>query len=433
MRWRCKALLAMIAGFAAASVLTALKFEGLFQGCLDHPAIQYATRPVRNPVSELNRELQERKIHLTLDGPAGYLRSALDALKIPVQSQMVVFSKTSLMQAIINPSNPRTIFFNDSVAVAWVRGEPFVELAAEDPGQGVIFYVLDQKPIETPQFRRIDGCLQCHESYNSLGVPGMLVRSVHPASNGAPMRALGDFISDHRSPFEERWGGWYVTGKSGALQHMGNLMFNSNAEPIAKAPEIDSLDGKFDLSSYLSPYSDIVALMVFEHQMHMTNLFTRAGWETRSILYDEHFKASGTNGTHQDLATFLDEAATELVDYILFIDEAPLHGRVRGTSGFSEEFAARGPQDSKGRSLRQFDLERRLMRYPCSYMIYSEAFDRLPAELKEALYGRMWQILSGEDQSAKYARLSDSDRRAVVEILRATKIGVPDYFQPIKH
>jgi hypothetical protein len=260
----------------------------------------------------------------------------------------------------------------------------------------------------------------------------MLVRSEFTAPNGYAMQQLGEFVSDHRSPFEERWGGWYVTGKVGGLRHMGNLMFADSkvAEPVSKVGEISSLDGRFDTTAYLSPYSDVIALMVFDHQMRMMNLFTSSGWEVRSALYDR--QKGPTSGTEPPaVATVLREAANEVVDYMLFVDEAPLHGKIEGTSGFAEEFAARQPRDSKGRSLRQFDLERRLMRFPCSYMIYSDAFEGLPAELKHAIYQRMWQILSGQEKAQKYSRLSSPDRQAVVEILRETKQGLPDYFQAI--
>jgi len=112
----------------------------------------------------------------------------------------------------------------------------------------------------------------------------------------------------------------------------------------------------------------------------------------------------------------------------LFVEEAPLPSRMRGTSGFAERFASQGPRDRQGRSLRQLDLDKRLMRYPSSYMIYTQAFDSLPAEAREAIYQRMWQVLSGEDSSARYARLSLADRQAIVEILRETKPGLPAYF-----
>ena len=126
----------------------------------------------------------------------------------------------------------------------------------------------------------------------------------------------------------------------------------------------------------------------------------------------------------------LPSTVTEIVDYLLFVDEAPLPGRVQGTSGFAEQVAQRGPFDQQGRSLRQFDLSRRLMRYPCSYLIYSPVFDALPAQPREAIYQRMWQILSGHERSGRYARLSESDRVAIVQILRDTKKGLPGYFRP---
>jgi hypothetical protein len=396
--------------------------EGLFPGELDHPAIGYATRPARDTVAELNLEIRHGLAQLKFDGTSGYLRSVLQALDVPIESQMLVFSKTSLMQAIINPRNPRSIFFNDSVAVAWVRGEPYVEVAAEDPQRGTIFYTLNQTPVEQPQFVRSNDCLTCHLSHASLGVPGMMVRSVFPASNGSPVRQLGDYLSDHRSPWTERWGGWYVTGKNTALKHMGNAVFTNSDQALSMfGNDTESLAGEFDTDGYLSPYSDIVALMVFEHQMHAINLFTRVGWEVRLALYD-----------HSDSTSrILIDTARELADYLLFIDEAPISGNVRGSSGFTGKFSAQGPRDSQGRGLRQLDLQRRLMRYPCSYMICSKAFDSLPDEAREATYKRMWQILSGAEKGDRYARLSLADRQAVIEILRETKKGLPDYFRPL--
>jgi hypothetical protein len=125
----------------------------------------------------------------------------------------------------------------------------------------------------------------------------------------------------------------------------------------------------------------------------------------------------------------LQEAVNDVVDYLLFVDEAPLSAKIAGSSSFVKKFSAQGPRDSKRRSLRELDLVTRLLRYPCSYMIYTEAFDSLPSEAKDAIYRRMWQILSGQEKDARYARLSIGDRGAVVEILRETKQGLPSYFQ----
>jgi len=414
------------AGFIITAAFALADLTGAFVADLDHPAIEYPTRPATDPIAQLNRSIQEGKIELKFDGPSGYLRSALQALHIPVESQMLVFSKSSFQAPRINPGNPRSLFFNDSVAVGWVRGGDILEIAAEDPRQGVIFYLLDNQPpakpkVEEPQFKRSDECLQCHESYSTLGVPGMLMRSVYPGPDGTPMFAAGTFATDHRSPIEERWGGWYVTGDSGSIRHLGNAAYADpqNPRPVTARPirNPHSVQGRFDATGFLTPYSDIVALLTFEHQVRMVNLLTRVGWEIRYALHEEQH---GTVG-HDYTLRRLRETTGEIVDYLLFADEAPLAGVVKGSSGFAETFAAAGPFDRQGRSLRQFDLKTRLMRYPCSYMIYSPAFDALPAESNHAISRRLSEILSGEDREAKYARLSRTDRQAVLEILRDTK------------
>jgi hypothetical protein len=376
---------------------------GVFTGALDHPAIEYQKRAVHDPVAELNRKLDDGKT-LAHETAHGYLRAVLDALGIPVESQIAVFAKSSFQQHLINPANARAIYFNDAVSVGWVRGGPMLEIAAEDPQQGTIFYVLNQWASAKPRLTRRDDCLTCHESYDTLGVPGMLLRSVYPANNGFVLRELGSYNVDHRVAFAHRWGGWFVTGKTDAMSHLGNAAFKGENEA-------ESVEANF--AGYLSPGSDIVALMVFDHQMHMTNLLTRAGWETRFALYEKTI-------TPEKLGTM----AKEIVDYMLFVDEAPISSPVRGTLGFEEKFASQGHFDGNGRSLRQFDLNRRMMRYPCSYMVYSAAFDGLPEEAKNAIYQRMWRVLSG----AEHSRLSEDDRRAIIEILRDTKKDLPQYF-----
>jgi len=395
----------------------------------DSPAIEYATRPTTDAVAQLNAKIQQGKVHLKFDDRQGYLRSVLGALDVPIESQLVVFSKTSFQMYRISPSNPRSLYFNDSVAVGWVRGGPIVEVAAEDPAQGVIFYTLDQKPAEKPQFvRHDDTCLACHQA----GVPSTRIESVYPAPDGLPNEELGEYATSDASPFERRWGGWYVTGETGALRHMGNAVLKDTTKAdslfASQTLNLASLKGKFDTDAYLSPYSDIVALMVFEHEMHVMNLFTMAGWQVR---YSEYLDQTSPDPVDRLGATeaVLREAANSVADALLFANEVPLPNAIRGTSGFAEMFSAEGPRDAQGRSLRQFDLQKRLMRYPCSYMIYSPAFDALPGDLKEQVYDRMWVILSGRDTTKKYVTLSPADRQAIVEILRATKRDLPDYFR----
>jgi hypothetical protein len=394
-------------------VLVSAQLETTFFDAIDQPAIQYHTREAHDPVASLNQQLLTGGVRFTFDPDRGYLRSTLEALKISIDSQIVVFSKTSVQAGIISPRNPRTLFFNDAVAVGWMRGG-FIELAAQDPQQGIIFYLLPQQQTATPQFIRTDQCLSCHHSYNTLGVPGMLARSVVADPRGVAMPYLGNYLTDHRSPFDERWAGWYVTGSVGSMRHLGNATVADRDrfdEAItADTLNLKSLDGRFDTSAYLSPHSDVVALMVFNHQMAMMNLITRVGFETRAGAETR-------------------DNVRELVDYLLFVDERPLPGRIQGSSRFAETFAAPGPRDGKGRSLRQLDLERRLLRYPCSYMVYSDAFDGLPANAREAIYRRMWDVLSGNDNSVRYARLTPSDRQAIIEILRDTKQNLPQYWK----
>ena len=409
----------VVAMFVVSTFLCALgasasidSLETTFFDALEHPAIGYATRPANDPVAALNRKLAGGDISFRFDPANGYLRSTLDALGIAVQSQIAVFSKTSVQARIIDQSNPRTIFFNDEVAVGWMR-DGFIELAAQDPQQGVIFYALPQQQTPTPQFLRANGCLQCHHSYATLGVPGMLTRSVVTARNGMTLPFLGNYVTDHRSPYEERWAGRYVTGSAGAMRHMGNVTVidpNKLDESItSETLNVKSLEGRFDTSTYLSSQSDIAALLVFDHQMRMMNLLTRVGWEARVSSDPEALR----------------EHAKEFVDYLLLVDEAPLPGKVQGSTDFAAKFASLGPRDSQGRSLRELDLEHRLLRYSCSYMIYSAAFDALPAQAKAAIYARLADVLAGRESSARYARLSPANRQAIAEILRDTKPDFP--------
>jgi len=383
------------------------------------PAIDYATRPPDDPIAQLNRKLQSGQATLAFEPGSGYLRSVLAALSMPVESQIAVFSKTSVQAPLINPANPRSIFFSDAVVIAWPRGG-FIEAAAIDPKLGAIFYALNQQPAPVPQFIRSERCTTCHQSGETLGVPGMLLRSVPTRADGRAMPQRGNYVTDHRSPLSERWGGWYVTGRAAGGAHLGNAVVTDENQPesavTSRSPGLITLKDRFDTTGYLSTYSDIASLMVFDHQMQMSTLLTRISWEARAA-------------SQSDVDALLRDAAREVVDYMLFVDETALPGPIQGSSGFTEWFSERGPRDTRGRSLRQLDLTRRLLRYPCSYMIYADAFDALPSTARSAIYLRMWEILSGREMGPRYLRLTPDDRRAIVEILRETKEGLPDYFQ----
>jgi len=395
-----------------------------------HPSIAYSDSPTTDVVAELKRKVDEGSVRLPFEGRGGYLRPVMEALHVPAESQSVVFSKTSLQSHYISPSNPRAIFFSDDVSVAFIPDAPLLEIAVLDPHQGVVFYAISQRSATRPEIVRSDSCLSCHEGHDTLDVPGMLVRSVATGTGGETLTDFGDFVSDQRSPFEERWGGWFITGKTGSAHHMGNLMLSPDAasvRPIGLPMPLASLDGKFNLEGYPSRFSDVAAVLVLNHQMKMINLLTRVGWETR-VAIDQIGRSPQDKASAERLIT---EDAADLADYMLFAGEAPIQGKFESTSGFQQQFAASGPRDSRGRSLRQLDLEKRLMRYPCSYMIYSPAFDGLPDAAKESVYARLWAVLSGKDKSRKYSNLTPDIRAAIVGILLETKPGLPAYFKPL--
>lgn len=382
----------------------------------NHKAIAYSTTQAVDPVAQLDEKLASGAVRLRHEGPGGYLKSILAALDVPVESQMLVFSKTSFQAPRINPQNPRAIFFNDAVSVGWVRGGEVLEFIAQDPKQGSIFYTLPQSPDRTPRFERNDACLSCHTSDATNYVPGWFLGSVFPGPDGTT-RYGPAYTTDHRTPFEIRYGGWYVTGTHKGTRHMGNAIAHDPSDLRAMiTPEtvhVTSLEGKFDLTGYQTPHSDLVALVALEHQAQMLNLITRVGWEARMGA---------------DAGRPLANAAAELVDYMLFVDEAPLPGPITGTSAFAANFAKGGVRDSKGRSLRDLDLRERLLTYPCSYLIYSPSFDAMPDEAKAAVYARMWEVLSGKERSSRYTRLPPTDRQAIIEILLETKDDLPNYF-----
>jgi hypothetical protein len=422
---RSRSGLAVVASIlvTASGLLLLAQRRDAFVESRNHPAIAYTTTAPSDPVTALNTRLAGGEASLAFDETAGYLPSLLDALDVPVESQALVFSQTSFQGPLINMHNPRAVYFTDTVAVGYVRGGRILEVAAQDPRQGTVFYELPQERVEAPRLTRNDTCLACHLSWETLGVPGPIVQSVHPLPD--ELSYVNGYTTIHGSPLEQRWGGWWVTGDHGGARHMGNIPVMPADRTLAIEGDprrvLPSVEGLVALKGYPTPYSDVVAQLVLVHQTHMTNLITRTGWEARL--------AAAAPGA--DASARVQEAARDLVDYLLFVDEASLVGTVRGTSGFAEAFAARGPRDGRGRSLRELDLRRRLFRYPCSFMIYTPAFDALPDMARQAVYERLWAVLSGQEAGERYARLSLEDRRAVVEILRDTKAGLPEYFTPL--
>ena len=399
--------------------------------------------PVNDPVAVAQQALDEGKARLTYDAKRGYLPSVLKLLKVPLSSQTLVFSKTSFQFTRISADHPRALYYNDDVYVGSVHQGKTVELVSFDPMQGAIFYLLDDVETDKPRFQRAElDCTQCHIAAGTRGVPGVLLRSVYPSQTGNLTPRTPQYITDQKSPLKQRWGGWYVTGalapatmaNAAAVSQPGD----NNALADKPLPMLGPVATPFDASAYLAPTSDQVALLVLAHQTQMHNLITLANYQTRIALYAlagdaGAGRAVSLNALPADTQEKIRRPAEQLIRYLLFSGETPLGGLDRrkaiASSAFARDFAAEGARDSRGRSLRDFDLHDRIFRYPCSYLIYSSAFDAISEPAREYVYHRLLQILTGQDQGADFAGLSAPDRQAILSILLETKPGLPAEWQ----
>jgi hypothetical protein len=400
----------------------------------DHPAIKYTETEPNDAVARLQKQIEAGKVKLEYTAKWGYLPAILKALDINVDSQMLVFSRTSAQVGFISMETPRAVYFNDHTALGFVQRSNVLEVTSIDPKLGAIFYTFDNAPPEpggdpgssnAPRLafsQQFMNCLQCHMTPATLNIPGIVVSSSRPLNDLSPYGGRGAFATDHRLPLASRWGGWYVTGQHGKLRHRGNTPVDFN--PFQKNPEktqnLESLADLFDTSAYLAPTSDIVALLTVEHQTHMVNLIIRLGWETRVALQE---------GTLREFEPRMKANVEELVTYMLFADEEPFPDPIAGNSTFTKTFAQRGPRDKQGRSLRDFDLQRRLFKYPLSFVIYSDVFDALPDLARNAVYRRVFDVLTGTPEDEPFGALSAEARRAAYEILRDTKKGLPEYWK----
>lgn len=422
----------VVAGFALLVLTADLPIAA--KDDFERPPIDYSSSTPDNAIERLQRRLDAGDAKLDNDGQTGYLKSVLDALRVPVSSQTLVFSKTSLQQQRIRPGNPRALYFNDDVYVGYVRSGDVVEMSVADPKLGTVFYTLDQAAVERPRFvRQTDECLICHGGSQTRGIPGHVIRSVYPDASGQPLFSAGSYRVDHSTPLEQRWGGWYVTGRHGAATHLGNITYRArpagNAADDTSGLNVDDVSERFRAEGYLAPHSDLVALTVLAHQAHGHNVLTRASFDARAALHREAAlnRELGEPEGHRwpSTDTVLDGAAAAVVECFLMCDEAELSAPIVGTTDFATEFAVAGPQDSERRSLRDLDLQTRLFRHPCSFLIYTASFDALPDEVQGRFWKRMDAALSGEDRSGKFDHLSAADRTAIREILAATKAGAP--------
>ncbi len=409
----------------------------VFADDFDEPPINYRDTAPKNRVSRLMERIEQGKVSLAAPSALESLRLLLAELKVPESSQMLVFSKTSLQRDKISPRTPRALYFNDDVYVGYCQGSDVLELSAVDPALGTVFYTAERSDAGLEFERQTDNCLLCHSSSSTRQVPGNLVRSVYVDLAGLPVLSMGTHRIDQTSPIKNRWGGWYVTGTHGSQTHLGNLLVRGRLQPEeidnSAGQNVTSLQKLLKTENYLTPHSDLVALMVLEHQVEGHNLMVRASFQCRMALHQQAQlnKELGESPDHQWESTKsrIRNASEDLVKYLLFCEEAAITSKLAGTSSFTTDFATLGPRDRQGRSLREFDLERRLFRYGCSYLVYSEAFEGLPQGVRDHVWQRIWEVVSEQDQSKTFAHLSANDRRELKEILLETVKSLPAYWK----
>ncbi len=412
---------------------------------IDYPFINYSGRPVHNDIARLQQRIDRGEVKLTYGAAHGYLESLLAALNISPSSQALVFSKTSLQIEAITPQTPRAIYFNDDTYIGWIASSGLLEVVTMDADRGPVFYTLANTDRSGAHLQRETlRCLTCHDSYSEMGggVPNFLFESTYRVEGQQVLPEVVARETSEATPIAERWGGWYVTGNDNGLVHLGNILATAVDTPShherAYRGSLPTLSGMFDTSQYLTDKSDLVGLLVLDHQVSVHNMIIHANFKSRVLLAKERPDALPTDGTAGTALHWRDLSANTqlrlsamiepLVRGMLMMDAAPLLRPVSGTSGYSAQFEARGPFDPQGRSLRDLDLKSRVFRYPMSFLIYSEGFDSLPQSVREHVYQRFVQILTGRDSSGAYKALAPADRQAVMEILQATK---PEFAQAL--
>jgi hypothetical protein len=371
-----------------------------------NPLHEYETRPVNDRFTRFLAQWDAgRAPDIDLSGDLPFLQSLLKQLDVPVSSQMLVFTATSLQKGLISARNPRALYFNDDTYVGFVpRGR--VEVISLDPTLGGVFYIFDRlQPGRRPIARRSSECMNCHAPRHMDNIPGLVVESVIPGLTGGGERAFRREQSGHGIPISERFGGWHLTGTGESMPHnwANQLLIRKNGE----ATEVPNPPGeRCDLTRYPLTTSDLLAQLLHEHQIGFVNRALQAGYRCRELT------AAGSLSDAE-----LAELAAPLSRYLLFADEAPLVSGMIGESPFAADFVAAGKRDSAGRSLRDLDGQTRLLRYRCSYMIYSTAFTGLPTPLRQRV---LHDLAAALNNSATGSHLSTDERAAVRQILTET-------------
>jgi hypothetical protein len=407
----------LLAGCLAGTSLPTLAEQPAYDD-IDKPPHDYWNRPLKDRFTLLKNDLESGKLALDRSGEKAFLVSFLKALNIPVSSQMLVFSTTSLQLRFITPSNPRALYFTDDLYVGYIPGGR-MEIVSLDPEVGGIFYIFDIPRGEQPvRVERSNRCMNCHAAADTQFVPGIVIKSVVPGPTGGSLNAFRTEQTGHGIPFEQRFGGWYLTGKHAITNHWGNLFGRSTPQGLTKNPV---MPGKtYDAGRYPLGTSDILPQLLHEHQAGFVNRVLEASYRARTDL----FASKGKLTAAQDAE--LTKQAQLLTRYLLYADEVSLPGGgLEGDATYKTDFLKDRKPAPNGASLRDFDLKTHLFKYRCSYMIYSPVFRGLPAPLKQRVYQHLYGALNVEKPEKDYAYLPAEEKKSIRAILKATLTDLP--------
>ncbi len=435
----------LITGIVASVLVSISSLASAFDPAYENAPVFYSETEPDSDLTRLFARIDKGEKLLTGENDKELVHQFLDLMKVPRESQVLVFSKTSAQNSRISPHTPRAIYFSDDTYIGWVQGGHF-EVASLDPKLGVVFHLVNligKKKGESPTISRDRSCLDCHAGSSNRNYPGLMVRSVFPGESGQPFFHAGTFHTRQDSPIEQRWGGWYVTGEVGNRKHMGNSLARETDEktrevsldPMTDEP-VEDLKKFFNPNPYLSGgVSDIVALMILEHQVGTHNALIQANLITQQTLHrqKEMQKAFGEPEDGPLTETnerIINNLADKVLKEMLFAKELQLPEEgIEGGSQFQQAFQANRKKDKQGHSLKDLRLYERLFKYRCSYLIYSDAFTHLPVEFKEVFFKKLHGILTDSASHADYAYLGSAERKRIHEILTETLPGLPGYWK----
>ena len=404
--------------FLSTGLFFAAEKEDLSFADLEAPEHDYWNRPLNDPFTKLKDDLEQGIMNLDESSEKAYLESLLEALKIPVSSQMLVYSTTSLQLSLISPRTPRALYFNEEIYLGYVQGGR-IEIVSIDPEIGGIFYIFDlPRNGKRPVAERSRRCMNCHSDEDTHEIPGLVIKSVVPGPTGGSLESYRRARTGHDIPFSDRFGGWHVTGAEGIGPHWGNHTGRFTPEGIVTTPLPPG--EKFDWAVFPVATSDFLAHLLHEHQVGFVNRVVQVQYRLRTALKRSNGRLSDED--RKEVSRLVEE----LTRYLLFADEAPLQGKgLQCDALYQDEFLANRRRSSKGDSLKDLDLTTHIFRNRCSYMIYSPVFQNLPVGFKKRIYARIGEALSLTKSDPEFAFFSPDEKTRVRTILKETLPDLP--------